>query len=204
MPDMQDLLFQLKFSCKQLERLSKKAEKDEKVQRAKVKKALQQGNLQGAKIYAENAIRKKNESLNYLRMSSKVDAVSSKINSAMMMKGVAKNMGSVVKALDKAINSMDLQKVSAVMDKFESQFEDLDVRSSVLEDAMGSATTTSTPQNQVDALITQVAEENGLDIMDQLSQANSVPAGSISAAASSDRSQKEEDVLTRRLAALRQ
>ena len=47
------------------------------------------------------------------------------------MKGVAKNMGSVVKALDKAINSMELQKISEVMDKFESQFEDLDVRTSV-------------------------------------------------------------------------
>jgi charged multivesicular body protein 1 len=47
------------------------------------------------------------------------------------MKGVAKNMGSVVKALDKAINSMELQKISAVMDKFETQFEDLDVRTSV-------------------------------------------------------------------------
>ena len=47
------------------------------------------------------------------------------------MKGVAKNMGSVVKSLDKAINSMELQKISAVMDKFESQFEDLDVRTSV-------------------------------------------------------------------------
>jgi charged multivesicular body protein 1 len=44
---------------------------------------------------------------------------------------ISKNMGSVVKALDKAINSMELQKISAVMDKFESQFEDLDVRSSV-------------------------------------------------------------------------
>ena len=60
-----------------------------------------------------------------------VDAVSSRVQSAVTMKGVAKNMGSVVKALDKAINSMELQKISAVMDKFESQFEDLDVRTSV-------------------------------------------------------------------------
>ena len=86
---------------------------------------------EGARIYAENAIRKKNESLNYLRMSSKVDAVASRVQTAVTMKGVAKNMGSVVKSLDKAINSMELQKISAVMDKFESQFEDLDVRTSV-------------------------------------------------------------------------
>ena len=60
-----------------------------------------------------------------------VDAVASRVQSAVTMKGVAKNMGSVVKSLDKAINSMELQKISAVMDKFESQFEDLDVRTSV-------------------------------------------------------------------------
>lgn len=51
-------------------------------------KALQQGNVEGAKIYAENAIRKKNESLNFLRMSSKLDAVQSKIQTAITMKGV--------------------------------------------------------------------------------------------------------------------
>ncbi|CAL1277270.1 unnamed protein product [Larinioides sclopetarius] len=202
MPDMQDLLFQLRFSCKQLERLSKRAEKDEKLQRNKIKKAIQQGNMEGAKIYAENAIRKKNEALNYLRMSSKIDAVSSKVQSALTMKGVTKNMGSVVKALDKAINSMDLQKVSAVMEQFEQQFEDLDVRTSVVEDAMGSATTTSTPLAQVDSLIQQVAEENGLDIMDQLAAAQSVPTEGLSTA-SGERSRVEEDALTRRLAALR-
>lgn len=48
------------------------------IQEGKIKKALQQGNVEGAKIYAENSIRKKNESLSYLRMASKVDAVQSR------------------------------------------------------------------------------------------------------------------------------
>ena len=39
-----DTMFQLKFCAKQLERLSKKAEKDQKAQEAKIKKALKQGN----------------------------------------------------------------------------------------------------------------------------------------------------------------
>ena len=69
--------------------------------------------------------------MNSYLMLIKVDAVASRVQSAVTMKGVAKNMGSVVKSLDKAINSMELQKISAVMDKFESQFEDLDVRTSV-------------------------------------------------------------------------
>lgn len=194
---MDDTLFQLRFCSKQLERLSKKAEKDQKAQEAKIKKALKQGNQEGARIYAENAIRKKNESLNYLRMSSKVDAVASRVQTAVTMKGVAKNMGSVVKALDKAINSMELQKISAVMDKFESQFEDLDVRTSVMEDAMGTATTTSTPVSQVDDLIKQVAEESGLEISAQLASVPSAAIGEASASAAS------ENPLEKRLAALR-
>ena len=40
-------------------------------------------------------------------------------------------MGQVVRSLDKAIGSMDLEKISATMDKFEKQFEDLDVKTSV-------------------------------------------------------------------------
>lgn len=54
-----------------------------------------------------------------------------RVESAVAMKGITKNMGSVVMALDQALSAMDLQKVSAIMDKFESHFEDLDVRTSV-------------------------------------------------------------------------
>lgn len=110
-------------------------------------------------------------------------------------------MGQVVKALDKAVNSMDLQKISSVMEKFETQFEDMDVRTSVMEDAMGSATTLTTPKDQVDLLIQQVADEAGLEITDQLAMAGTVPTaiGSSSVAASTN-----EDQLSRRLAALRQ
>ena len=66
-----------------------------------VRQALEKGNQDVARIYAENAIRKKSESLNYLRMSGKVDAVAGRVKSAQVMKGVSKNMGSVVKSLDK-------------------------------------------------------------------------------------------------------
>merc|ERR1712126_725318 len=196
--EMEDSLFQLKFCSKQLARLSKKAEKEQKTQESKVKKALEQGNVEGARIYAENAVRKKNESLNYLRMSSKVDATASRVQSAVTMKGVAKNMEGVVKALDKAINSMEIQKISEVMDKFESQFEDLDVHTSVMENAMGTATTTTTPANQVDDLIRQVAEESGLEISAQLAAAPTSTIGETVAASAT-----VDDPLSRRLAALR-
>lgn len=58
---------------------------------------------------------------------------------------------------------------------------------------MSSATTLTTPQEQVDSLIVQIAEENGLEIMDQLNQ---LPEGASAVGESSVRSQ--EDQLSRR------
>lgn len=63
----------------------------------------------------------------------------------------------------------------------------------VMEDSMSSATTLTTPQEQVDSLILQIAEENGLEVLDQLSQ---LPEGASAVGESSVRSQ--EDQLSRR------
>jgi charged multivesicular body protein 1 len=55
-----------------------------------------------------------------------------------------------------------------VMDKFESQFADLDVQTSYMEDAMGSTTAVSTPQDQIDALMRQTAEEADIELQHDL------------------------------------
>ena len=44
-----------------------------------VKKAVEAGNLDVAKVYAANAIREKNVGLNYLKLASKLDAVAGKL-----------------------------------------------------------------------------------------------------------------------------
>lgn len=60
---------------------------------------------------------------------------------------------------------------------------------------MGAATTLTTPQNQVDDLIQQIAEQNGLEVMDKL---NELPAGATSLGGESSRSQEKEDQLSKR------
>ena len=58
---------------------------------------------------------------------------------------------------------------------------------------MGTATTLTTPQDQVEALMVEVAEENGLEIMDQL-QDLKAPSTSVRESAEA----KKEDDLSRR------
>ena len=124
----------------------------------------------------------------------------------MTMRQVTGNMTSVVKGMDKAMETMNLERVrpcpsistllppiapsvsfplvsvlpllnrqiSLVMDKFESQFSDLDVQTSYMEDAMGSTTAVSTPQDQVDSLMRQMAEEANIELQQDLA-AKEVP-----------------------------
>lgn len=48
-------VFNLKFTAKQLSRSAVKAEKEEKAEKLKVKKAIEKGNMEGAKIYVSGA-----------------------------------------------------------------------------------------------------------------------------------------------------
>lgn len=197
---MTENLFNLKFAAKELERNSKKCEKEERQEKLKCKKAIQKGNTEGARIHAENAIRQKNQALNFLRMSARVDAVASRVQTAITTKRVTQGMTGVVKAMDAAMKSMSLEKISNVMDKFEKQFEDLDVQSSYMEGTMQSTTTATLPENQVDQLMHQIADEAGLELNMELPESQTA-AVATPATASAD---KDQDELSQRLARLRQ
>lgn len=106
-------------------------------------------------------------------------------------------MSGVVKAMDQAAQSMNLEQVSLVMDRFERQFEGLDVQSQVMENAMNASSTLSVPEGEVDTLMQKVADEHGLQLSTEMN-ASSIPAGTTSVAAA------EQDELTERLARLRQ
>ena len=253
---MQQTLFQLKFTAKQLVRSSKKCEKNEKAQRKKIKKAIEQGNMEGARIYATNAIREKKQALNFLKLSSRIDGVryggqrplrgrvfagacgvegrrhaalapprsrrsahglshrcsartpapspptsalhqvASRVETAVSMGQLTRSMGGVVNGMEGVLKSMDPDKITAVMDKFEKQFEDLDVSSAYMAESMDGSTACNTPEGDIESLMSEVADEHGLDF-----------AGKVGAAPTTEvvgeTADVAEDDLAARLARLR-
>jgi len=108
-------------------------------------------------------------------------------------------MTGVVKAMDAAMKGMNLEKISTLMDKFETQFEDLDVQSSYMENTMSQTTTTAVPQGDVEALMQRVADEAGLELNMEL------PSGPVaSTVGAASQVSQEQDELSQRLARLRQ
>lgn len=198
-----DQLFQLKLTSKQLLRNHTKSLKAETEAKLKCKKAIEKGNMDGARIYAQNAIREKNQALNYLRLSARIDAVAARVQTALDMHTVSQSMVTVTQGMDRVLASMDVDRISSAMDTFEKQFEDLDVRSGYMENAIGSATSLSTPEDQVDGLVKMIADEHGLALGDQLDAAGAVGTRVVvpPAAAPAAGDVKEDD-LAARLAAL--
>jgi charged multivesicular body protein 1 len=74
--------------------------------------AIQQNHPDIARVYAQNAIRKQNERLNLLRLSSRIDAVASRVQTAVTMRQVTGSMAGVVRGMEGAMKAMDLEKVS--------------------------------------------------------------------------------------------
>lgn len=86
------------------------------------------------------------------------------------------------------------------MDKFESQFSDLDVQTSYMEETMSNTTAVSMPQDEVEALLKQTAEEANIELQQDLA---SKDLASVPDLAQRELLKEEDDKLASRLRALR-
>lgn len=72
------------------------------------------GNIEGAKIYAQNAIRAKSEALNYLQLASRLDAVIARLERQSKMGLINKSLSGIVKNLSVALKNAPLDKIVVV------------------------------------------------------------------------------------------
>merc|ERR1719268_757856 len=116
----------------------------------------------------------------------------------MNLEKISTLMDNFEKGMSAAMKSMNLEKISTLMDNFEKEFEDLDVQTSVMEGAMSQTTATNIPQDAVEGLMKQAADEAGLELNMELPGAQSATIGQ------STQASTEQDELSQRLARLRQ
>ncbi|KAL2244287.1 UNVERIFIED_CONTAM: ESCRT-related protein CHMP1B [Sesamum indicum] len=163
-------IMDLKLTSKILQRQARKCEKEEKAEKLKVKKAIEKGNMDGARIHAENSIRKRNEQMNYLRLASRLDAVVARLDTQAKLTAISKSMGSIVKSLESSVDTGNLQKISETMDQFVRQFVNMEVQAEFTERSMAGSTSLSTPECEVNSLMQQVADDYGLEVSVALPQ----------------------------------
>lgn len=168
---LDDTVFNMKFASKQIAKESQRCEREEKQEKIKAKKYLEKGLIDTARIHAENAIRKKSESLNYLKLSSKLDAVGSKIQTAQRTEHMTNQFRSVIPQIDRVLSNMKLENISQTMGDFEKCFEDLDVASGYISESLNQTTGVSSSREQVDGLLGEIASEHNIQVVDEMGNA---------------------------------
>jgi len=159
-----ETIFEFKMQARDLEKQSKKSDKEKDKLIGKVKDAIAKNKPEQAKLYAQDAIRKKNEATKYELLSYKLVAVHSKLQSAYQTTKLNENMCKMVNSMSSALGTMDLVKISENMDQFEKMFDNLDANAQLMDHAMDNIDAGSYAERDVSNLIMQVAKVNGMDV----------------------------------------
>ena len=65
-------------------------------------------------------------------------------------------MSQVVRSMEGALKTMNLEQISTMLDRFEKSFENLDVQSQVMEETVGGITAQSIPEGDVQVRFTTI------------------------------------------------
>lgn len=159
-----ETIFEFKMQAKSLLKESKKAERERDVMYQKVKNAIAENKPEAAKLYATDAIRKRNEAIKYEILSYKLEAVHSKLKAAYQTTKMNENMTKMVMSMQGALGAMDLNKVSENMNQFEKMFDDLDANAQLMDKAMENIDADTYAEQDVSNLIMQVAKVNQIEV----------------------------------------
>eukprot|EP00948_MAST-09A_sp_MAST-9A-sp1_P003177 g3177.t1 len=188
-----DLIFDLKLNAKKCERQANMYLKKEALQKKKVAEMVKAGDSASARIYAELAISCKKQYLQMLKMSSKMEAIASRVKSADRNREMQPLMKKTCQQLNRAMTKLNLEKLGQEVSAFEQAFGELDVRDELMNRTVGGAVGNLTPLDEVDALLQKVGDEHNLDVANLLSK-NQAGKGKIGGQVEEEGEEEEEDL----------
>ena len=164
---MFDTMFEFKMMAKQMQKESKKSEAQSKALIGKVKKCIEKGDYEQAKLAAADAIRQKNMVRRYRVLSSKVQTVAQRLQTAYQNQKLSEQMQNLTQQLLGAGNMMDIVKMTETMSNFEKLFDDLDINSNMMDQVFDNVNAGTVNENEVNQLIGQIAQQNGMKLSDE-------------------------------------
>ena len=161
---MFDTMFEFKMMGKQMAKEAKKSENQNKNLIKKVKDCIAKGDYEQAKVAASDAIRQKNQVRRYRVLSSKIDTIAQRLQSAYQNQRLTEQMQSLTQQMVGAGNMMDLVKMTETIANFEKLFDDLDVNSNMMDQVFDNVNAGTVNEGEVNQLIAQVAQQNGMKL----------------------------------------
>merc|ERR1719412_2174464 len=120
-----------------------------------------QGQMDAVKIMAKDLVRTRRYVKKFMLMRANIQAVSLKIQTLKSQNAMAQAMKSMNK-------QMKLPEIQKIMQEFEKQSEIMDMKEEMMNDVMDDAMGDEDDEEETDAIVSQVLDELGLQMGDQI------------------------------------
>merc|ERR1719290_365989 len=127
-----------------------------------------QGQMDAVKIMAKDLVRTRRYVKKFMLMRANIQAVSLKIQTLKSQNAMAQAMKGVTKAMMNMNKQMKLPEIQKIMQEFEKQSEIMDMKEEMMSDVIDDALEGEDDEEESDAIVTQVLDELGLQLTDQI------------------------------------
>ncbi|XP_050083230.1 charged multivesicular body protein 2a [Anopheles aquasalis] len=172
----------LNKAMRDLDREKMKMEQQEKKIIADIKKLAKENQMDAVKIMAKDLVRTRRYVRKFMLMKANIQAVSLKIQTLKSQNAMGEAMKGVTKAMTNMNRQLNLPQIQKILHEFEKQSEIMDMKEEMINDAMDDAMEDEGDEEETDAIVSQVLDELGLQMTDQLSGLPQA-SGSLSVAA---------------------
>lgn len=152
-----------------LDRERAKMEQQEKKVIADIKKLAKDNQMDAVKIMAKDLVRTRRQVRKFMLMKANIQAVSLKIQTLKSQNTMAQAMKGVSKAMSNMNKQMNLPQIQQILHEFEKQSEIMDMKEEMINDVIDDAMEDEGDEEEGDAIVSQVLDELGLQLTDQLS-----------------------------------
>lgn len=159
----------LNKAMRDLDREKARMEQQEKKIIADIKKMAKEGQMESVKIMAKDLVRTRRYVKKFMLMKANIQAVSLKIQTLRSQNAMAQAMKGVSKAMMSMNRQLNLPQIQKILQEFEKQSEIMDMKEEIMNDAIDDAMEDEGDEEESDAVVSQVLDELGLQLTDQLS-----------------------------------
>ncbi|XP_035780477.1 charged multivesicular body protein 2a-like [Anopheles albimanus] len=172
----------LNKAMRDLDREKMKMEQQEKKIIADIKKLAKENQMDAVKIMAKDLVRTRRYVRKFMLMKANIQAVSLKIQTLKSQNAMGEAMKGVTRAMTNMNRQLNMPQIQKILHEFEKQSEIMDMKEEMINDAMDDAMEDEGDEEETDAIVSQVLDELGLQMTDQLSGLPQA-SGSLSVAA---------------------
>ncbi|KAM7254539.1 hypothetical protein ACFE04_003919 [Oxalis oulophora] len=167
-------------SIREIERERQGLQNQEKKLIVEIKKNAKQGQMGAVKVMAKDLIRTRHQIEKFYKLKSQLQGVSLRIQTLKSTHAMGEAMKGVTKAMGQMNRQMNLPSLQKIMREFEMQNEKMELVSEVMGDAIDDALGDDEEEEETELLVSQVLDEIGIDINQELVNA---PSSSVAAPA---------------------